>query len=380
MKDNFYSPAFKICWLSILANFFIALIKFTIGFFSNSISILSDGAHSLGDLFTSIIVIFSLKVSKRPADSVHPFGHGRAEDVGGLILSLALIIIGFAFLKDSFLRLFSPEPVKINLLFISIVSVAAVVKLILGRFTQNISRRISSPILEIDAFHHYSDFFTSIAVVAGLFFIRRGVVYVDSIIGMGVSIVIIVWGLTTGREFISKLMGKKEPVAFYEKVRQIASSFPFVEGVHDIEVHSYGENKVIFLHVEMSPSFSLEEAHSVADNIEKKIYQSNLGRCIVHIDLKGTPAAVDKKELERLMSRISNFTKDIKGFHDMKILSTEAGTIVNFHLLLEKNVSLEESHILSHRLAAFLKEKFNFSQVNIHIEPYERNRKEGGRE
>ncbi|MFH1317812.1 MAG: cation diffusion facilitator family transporter, partial [Candidatus Omnitrophota bacterium] len=243
--------------------------------------------HSLGDLFTSIIVIFSLKISKKPADADHPFGHGRAEDVGGLVLSLVLIIIGFSFFKDSFVRLFFPREITVNYFFIGIILATAVIKLILGAVTQKCSKKISSPILKTDAFHHYSDVVTSIAVVVGLFFVRRGWVYIDSIVGILVSAIIILWGINTGRVFISNLIGKKESTEFYKEIRMIARSFSFVEGVHAIEVYSYGKNRIVSLHVEMNPSFSLEEAHKVADNIEKEVHHKGFGRCIVHVDIKG---------------------------------------------------------------------------------------------
>lgn len=286
MKDNYYASAFKISWISIGVNFFIVLIKLILGLFSNSIAILSDAGHSLGDLFTTVIVIFSLKMSRKPADADHPFGHGRAEDVGGLILSLALILIGFNFLKDAFMRVISPQPVAVNFFSISIILATVAVKLILGWSTQIFARKISSPILTTDAFHHYSDAVTSIAVAVGLFWVRKGWIFIDSIVGMAVAAVIILWGVIAGKDYISRLIGKKECAAFYEEIEKIALSFPVVKGVHGIEAYSYGKNRIVSLHAEMNPSFSLLEAHKVADNIEKEVYRRGLGRCVVHVDIK----------------------------------------------------------------------------------------------
>jgi divalent metal cation (Fe/Co/Zn/Cd) transporter len=223
-----------------------------------------------------------------------------------------------------------------------------------------------------DAFHHYSDFITTFIVAIGLFFVKRGFSYIDSALGLLISFLIIYWSFKMGKEFIDNLIGRRAPTQYYEQIRTIASSFQFVEGVHDIEIHSYGKNKIISLHIELSPALTLEEAHSIADSIEKKIYNADLGRCIVHVDLKKEAVLREKMKVERMLNIFLAKNNKTKGFHGLEIITTEGSDVLNFHLLLEKNVSLQESHVISHRLLKLLKRKFGFSKVNIHIEPYER--------
>jgi divalent metal cation (Fe/Co/Zn/Cd) transporter len=163
----------------------------------------------------------------------------------------------------------------------------------------------------------------------------------------------------------------------YEKIKSIVFSFRFVEGVHEIEIHTYGKNRIISLHIEMNPALTLEEVHGVADGIEKKIYNENLGRCVVHVDLKKGAKIIEKKRVEKLIKNILATAKDIKDFHGMEIITSEEKTVLNFHLLLDKNASIEESHLIYHRLSNLLKEKFGFSQVNIHIEPYKEVKNDG---
>jgi divalent metal cation (Fe/Co/Zn/Cd) transporter len=177
------------------------------------------------------------------------------------------------------------------------------------------------------------------------------------------------------KEFIDNLIGKRAPTSLYDRIGKIAANFKFVEGVHDIEIHSYGENRVISLHIELSPSLSLEEAHGVADGIENEIFKEKLGKCVVHVDLKKGTAPMEKKQIEKLIRSIMGFNKKIKDFHGIEIITTESSNILNFHLLLDKNTSLDESHSISHRLRSVLEKKFYFSQVNIHFEPY---KSEGG--
>ena len=375
MKNDNYRSSLKISWVSIFVNIFIAALKFILGLLSNSIAILTDAVHSLEDLITSALVIISLHASRKPPDEGHPFGHGRAEDVGGLILSIILFIVGIGFFKNAALRFFSPEPVNINFVFIGLILFSAAVKLILGIFTDRISKKVSSNLLKTDALHHYGDFITSIAVVIGLVFVMMGYVWADSLLGILISIIIAFWAVKMARGFIDNLIGKRAPEAVYRKIRSIAFSSKYVEGVHDIEVHSYGENRIVSLHVEIDPSISLDEAHEIADSIEKKVLEDDLGRCIVHVDVKDKKKTIDRKEVEKFISKMITPDNNIKGFHKIEILTTTKKNILNFHLLLDKGVTLDSLHSLCHRLAKILKKEFGFWKVNIHSEPYQGGKK-----
>ena len=286
--SNKYSSSLKISWVSVVVNLLLALIKFVIGIASNSISILTDAAHSLSDLVTTAVVIVSIYLSRKPADEKHPFGHGRAEDVGGLILSVALAFVGIGFLKSSLTRLVVPEEVSVNSLFVIIVLATGFCKFVLGLATQIIAVRNKSKILKTDAFHHYSDAITSLSVGVGLFLflIKDKFVYIDSLLGIFMALLIIVWSFRSGKEFADNLIGRKVSPEFYDKVNRVACSTERVEGVHAIQVHSYGDVKIISLHIELNPLLSLVQAHNVADSIEKSIEGQGLGKCIVHVDLK----------------------------------------------------------------------------------------------
>jgi divalent metal cation (Fe/Co/Zn/Cd) transporter len=157
------------------------------------------------------------------------------------------------------------------------------------------------------------------------------------------------------REFTDNLIGKCPPVEFCDKIKNIALSFTSVSGVHDVEIHSYGRNKVISLHIELSPQLSLREAHSIADSIEKKINTENLGRCIVHVDLTGKAKTTQKEIVEKAIIRFIAKNKEIKDFHGLEIIVSEAMTIVDFIFVFSRNTSLEESHSISHKLSIFLK-------------------------
>jgi divalent metal cation (Fe/Co/Zn/Cd) transporter len=248
----------------------------------------------------------------------------------------------------------------------------SLIKLFLGFITQRISHKASSEILEADAFHHYADFITTFIVAFGLFFVQRGFFYIDSLLGLLIAVLIIYLSFKMGKEFSDNLIGKRAPEQVYEEVRTVVSSFQAVAGVHEIEIHSYGKNRIISLHIELNPSLNLEEAHSVADSIEKKIYDQGLGKCIVHIDLKKSAVPRDKMRVEKTLNMFLARNNSVKGFHGIEIITNEGADILSFHLLLDKKTPLEESHAISHRVLTLIKRKLGFSKVNIHIEPYEK--------
>jgi cation diffusion facilitator family transporter len=189
--DKYQSLSIKVSWLSIGVNLFISIAQFIIGINSKSISIMTDAADSLRDIVATGVVIFSLNFARKPADKEHPFGHGRIEDVGGVIVALFLLLMGLTFLKESFMRFIKPQPLTINFYIVSIMAVASVIKFLLGFITQFVSKKATSAILEADAFHHYTDCITTAIVAVGLVFVKFGFTYVDAILGFIIAFLII---------------------------------------------------------------------------------------------------------------------------------------------------------------------------------------------
>ncbi len=370
MRNNYYNLSIKISAIGVGINVFLGIIKLILGIITNSIAIIADAFHSFSDLITTIVVIVSLQLSKKPADKQHPFGHGRIEDIGGLFVCFILAWVGFNFLRVSFLRLFDIQKVYITSGVIIVILITAVVKLFLGIFTNVFSKRLHSFILHTDAVHHYSDFLTSLVVGLGLVFVRKGRYLFDGYLGIFVAVVILFWAIKLAKEFIDNLIGKEVSSDIYNKIKEIVFSFPHIEDVHDINIHSYGRKMIVSLHIVVKKDLLLEEAHRLADSIEKRLDSEGIGKCIVHIDVAKHSLSPSYSTVEKAIMRLIQRISFLKGFHKVEIITTEADNILNFHLLIDKSISLKDSHLVSHRIANFLKKKFNFSEINIHIEPY----------
>lgn len=342
--------------VSIVINLALSFVKFGVGFYINSIALIADGFHTLSDLLTSLVVIIGFKFSQQPPDKEHPFGHGRYEDIASLIIAILLAVVGAQFFISSVKRLYSPEIVKGSFLFFLVILSTAVAKEVLARYSLYLSRKIDSHALLADAWHHRSDALAVIPVAFGILASSYGYYWVDALSGMIVSGVIVYVGYTIARDASSTLLGKAPSDELILKVRNLAS-LPGVTDVHSIYVHYYGEKKVISLHIQVEP-MGLEEAHAIADTAEQKIADALNASVVVHID----GFTVDES-MKREISSIVEAHEEVISCHAVDI-----GQKIDFHILVDKNMGLQEAHQLAHHLKDDIAKKYG-KDVVIHVEP-----------
>lgn len=275
-------------WISILGNTFLFLVKFLSGIILKSISLITEGFHSLSDILTSIVVILSFKLSKKPPDKKHPFGHGRIEQIGTLIISLLLLVACFDLAKISILRIKNPEEIKPGIFIIIFMFFSGFFKEWMTKFSFFLGKRIKSDILIADGWHHRLDSIASFIVGVGLIFMRYGFYHLDGILGFIVVLFLLWIALDLIKRTSSFLIGEEPDKETIEKIEKILSLNPDVLSSHDIKVHDYGNRKIITLHVEVRKDLSLKEAHDIAlkiqDKLKEEIENSDVS---VHIDPKG---------------------------------------------------------------------------------------------
>jgi cation diffusion facilitator family transporter len=342
--------------VSIVMNLILSFIKFVVGVNINSIALVVDGFHSLSDLLTSFVVILGFKSSQKPADEEHPFGHGRYEDIASLIIAILLAVVGVEFLISSAERLLRPEPVRGNFLFFSIVILTILMKEALARYSTYLSKKIDSQVLLADGWHHRSDALGSIPVALGILASAYGYYRVDALSGILVSIIVIYMGYQIARNAASSLLGRAPPKEFVERIKRMAH-LKGVTDIYDIYVHHYGMRKVISLTIKVEP-MGLEGAHALADSIEKLIAQELDASVVVHIDGFTLDDSM-KEEISRIVEQHS----EVISCHAIDI-----GKKIDFHILVDKDMSIEEAHELAHHLEEDIQTRFE-KDVVIHVEP-----------
>ena len=178
-------------WISIFTNLTLFIIKLFYGLLSNSIALIADAFHTLADMASSAVVVFGFKMASKPADKEHPFGHGRAETIAALTISILIGFAGLEFINTSITRFFNDKVIEINSMLFVIVIITIILKECLARLSFSLADKIKSDTLKADGIHHRSDMFSSLLVLAAFGGVWLGYPKMDALMGLGVGAMMI---------------------------------------------------------------------------------------------------------------------------------------------------------------------------------------------
>ncbi|CAB3288473.1 Cobalt-zinc-cadmium resistance protein [Methanocaldococcus lauensis] len=272
--------------VSIVGNIFLGVIKIIVGYIYSSISLISDGVHSLSDVLTSVLGYIGIKLASKPADKSHPLGHSRFEPLIAFLMGLALFFTACEIGKFAIERLFSKEVITVNIIMLTVAIISIVSKELMTQYSLYVGKKLNSQILIADAYHHRSDVLSSIVVLIGLLLEKFGVSYGDAIAGIIVSIMIAKVSIEIIITNINYLTGSSPPEDFYEIVKKEALSVDRVIGVHDIKAHYVGPKIYVELHVEVPSNISAKEMHDIEVDVKKRLEKlDNVEKAYVHVDI-----------------------------------------------------------------------------------------------
>ncbi|HHE38835.1 MAG TPA: cation transporter [Candidatus Cloacimonetes bacterium] len=271
MKKEKKSIAYLEAGISILLNIILFILKYIVGIKTASIAIIADAWHTLSDSFSSIILFFGIKISNKPPDKEHPFGHGRAEIIASLIIGIILTIVAFNFLIESFQRFREHQAANFSMKAIIIIIISIVLKEFMAQFSFWGARKTKSTLLSADGWHHRSDALTSLMVLIGIF-LGKYFWWIDSVMGFLLSLMIFYAAFNILKKSISPLIGEEPDEEIVHKIKEIINTNIDQEiHFHHLHYHCYGSHKEITFHIVLAPDMKLVEAHNVADKIEKLI-------------------------------------------------------------------------------------------------------------
>lgn len=323
-------------WTSMAVSVVFSGAKLIFGLLTGSIAVLADGINNLADVGSSLVIALSFRWSHKPRDRRHPFGHGRVETVAALVLSIALIMVGFDLATESIRRLLKPQPVDARSYVMIILAVTIVVKQWLALFARKLATVTGSPVLRADFWNHQFDVLSTSVVVLALITIRWGWLAVDGWAGLFVSGFILYTGFRYARESIHTLVGEAPSAEEVEAIRKTAASQAGVRDVHDIIVHTYGDMKLVSLHIEVDAARTALEVHDLAEEVEKAVCSVTGCRAIVHVD------PVDRRHpmyvrARRLLEGVVGGRPEVKAFHDLRV----SGDRDRFDLSVDLVVGME---------------------------------------
>ncbi len=260
--------------ISIIGNLILFILKLSLGIFINSIALIADSIHTLSDVGTSILIIFGFSMAKKPADKKHPYGHGRMEHIATLVMTILLFLAGITFIWQSMSRftdlitlLHGEYAIMIGIIII----VTAIGKEIMAQYSMALAKLIKSDVLVADAWHHRSDALASIAVGLSIIGSNMGILWLDPLFGVIISIIIIYVGYKIFKKTSNILIGTAPELELIEQIRQMVMQIEGGKDIENINVHDYGTTKIVSLHLCVDGEFTVEESCRIADKIEDHI-------------------------------------------------------------------------------------------------------------
>ena len=353
--------------VGVFANGLLFTAKLIIGISLGSVAIMADSFNNLFDSLVSIISFVGIKMGNKPADSDHPFGHGRVEYFSTLFIAVSIIALGFGFLRSSVLNIFEPPEIGFDLVSVSILVFAALMKAWLVIFYKKVGKIIDSRALIATAKDSLNDIIITVSTIISIVFTSSTGVIIDGYIGVVVSGLLMYSGYGIAKDAVSKLMGESIDPELAQKIKSIAESYSEVLDTHDLIVHNYGPtNSMATIHVEISNKMSVDAAHTLVDQIERRV-RRDLGITLVtHVD----PMSVNDDRVKEIKSKVLKYINVIDeelGAHEFKIVKKTDSLDVMFELVFPHEYTQDEENTILVGLS-FIVESLD-KKYNCIIEP-----------
>lgn len=259
--------------IGIIANVFLATFKAIVGLLSHSIAITLDSVNNMSDVASSLITIIGTKLAKKQPDRKHPWGHGRAEYLSSMIIAVIILYAGITSFVESVKKIIHPETPDYSTAAIVIVSVAIIVKVILGTFVQKTGRRVNSDSLVNSGTDALMDSIISASTLAAAIIFIIWHISLEAWLGAVISVIIVKSGIEMLTRTISHLIGQRVSVETARKVRECIMSFPQVRGVYDLIFHDYGPDKFNCSgHIEVPDTMTAREIDQLQRQIAIELY------------------------------------------------------------------------------------------------------------
>ena len=331
--------------VGIVCNVFLCILKFIVGTISNSVSITADATNNLTDAGSSIITLIGFRLSEKPADEDHPYGHARYEYIAALVISFLIIYIGFETLRNSFNKILHPEATVFNWVTIAILLASIGVKLWLSRFNKKLGKLINSTALEATAADSRNDCISTAAVLIAMVVSKFIGFNLDGYMGVCVAVLILLSGAGLVKETLGPLLGQAPSKEMYEKIESKILSYDDVLGVHDLMVHSYGPNSYFAsAHIEMDANINVLVCHDLMDKIERD-FKSELNiHLVVHLD----PTILDCEKTNEFKEVVRKILYDIDPvitFHDFRVVIGDKANNVLFDVVIPPNYKYSEQEL-----------------------------------
>ena len=331
--------------VGIVINLILFAAKMTVGTLSGSIAVTADAVNNLSDAGSSIISLVTFRISAKPADREHPFGHARIEYVSSLIVSILILLIGYELFTSSLDKILHPSEVVFHIASVIVLALSILCKLWLGLFNRKLGKKIDSGVLRATGTDSLSDALSTTAVLASLLIFRFTGFDTDGYMGIIVSVIILIAGIRILIDTKNSILGEAPSEETVRVIKETVAQYPDILGMHDIMIHTYGANVTFAsLHVEVDASNDMMSMHDTVDHIEKRLYEENQIFCTIHMD----PIIIDDERVTKLRDMVVQVVKEIDerlDIHDFRFVEGPTHTNLIFDMVVPFEIKTDLSKI-----------------------------------
>ena len=352
-RRNYDSPAVRQAYgvlsgaVGIGLNILLFLGKWIAGTLSGSIAITADAFNNLSDAGSSIITLIGFRLSGQAPDPEHPFGHGRMEYISGLLVSVAILVMGFELICSSFGKLRDPEPIESSALVLGILLASILVKVYMFYYNRSLSKKLDSAAMKATSVDSLSDTVATTLVLIATVISKYTGLILDGWFGILVGIFIVYTGGSTLKETIDLLIGQPPKKEFIDEIREIVLGHSLVYGVHDLIVHDYGPGRrMISLHAEVAVDGDIQDIHEQIDHIEHELQEKLNCSATIHMD----PIVTDDKEVLEMKEKVEEMVQSLDenfSMHDFRMAKGPTRTNLIFDVEVPRKTSLTDNEIMN---------------------------------
>lgn len=330
----------------IICNAVLCVIKLIAGVIAGSVSIIADAVNNLSDALSSGITVVCFKMSGKPADEDHPYGHERIEYVATLLLAFFILFIGYELIKTSVGRIINPQYTRFSIaaVFVLLVSIAG--KFFMNRMYLAYARMIDSAMLKATAQDSLNDVFSTAAVLlSGVISVVFDIA-LDGYVGAAVSVLIIWSGISLIKDALDPILGSAPDAELVHKLAHKIMSYEGIIGIHDLIVHSYGPSKTFAsVHAEVDANGDILASHDIIDNIERDVHSETGVELVIHMD----PIVTDDESVDSAKKTVSGIVANIDSalsIHDFRMVPGNTHTNLIFDVVLPFGFKLGQKELL----------------------------------
>jgi cation diffusion facilitator family transporter len=306
--------------VGIATNFLLFLLKITVGLLFNSIAIIADALNNFTDAGSSIVTLIGFKISGKPADAKHPYGHARMEYISGLLVSVIILFLGLQLVQSSVDKIIHPHPPEFSMITVVVLVAAVLIKLWQYFFYQKIGKQIGSTTIIATSIDSRNDVLVTSAILIAVLINYFTGVDLDGYMGVAVSLFILYSGYGLIIETISPLLGMAPTREMVDMIYKKILSYDNIIGLHDLTVHNYGPEKCFAsVHCEVTAEQDILVSHDIIDNIERDFLTEMDIHLVIHLD----PIVTNDPKTNELKSVVENSIFQISPeihMHDFRVV------------------------------------------------------------